>query len=87
MLYFYNTNIANLPDQNTVRRALRRPDLFVALHDLFLTDTADYADIVLPATTPLEHEDLVLSYGADHGSFSRPAIAPLGESKPSAEVF
>ena len=87
VLYFYNTNIANLPDQNTVRRALRRPDLFVALHDLFLTDTADYADIVLPATTPLEHEDLVLSYGADHGSFSRPAIAPLGESKPSAEVF
>ena len=87
VLYFYNFNTITLPDQNTVRRALSRPDLFTAVHDLFLTDSAGYADIVMPATSTLEHEDLVLSAGHDHASYSRPAIGPLGESKPSAEVF
>lgn len=87
VLYLYNQNLLALPDQNSVRRALLRPDLFTALHDLFLTDSADYADVVLPATSFLEHADLVLSYGFDHGSFHQAAISPLGEAKPSAEVF
>ena len=88
VLYVYNCNpAASLPDQSTVRRALQRPDLFTVVHDMFLTDSADYADIVLPATSPLEHEDVVLAYGGDFGSFSRQAVEPLGEAKPNAEVF
>ncbi len=88
VLYNYNCNpVASLPDQPSLRRALQRPDLFMVVHDSFLTDSADYADIVLPATTALEHEDAVLAYGGDFGSFSRRAIEPLGESKPNAEVF
>ena len=87
VLYFYNFNTIALPDQNTVRRALQRDDLFIAVHDLFLTDAADYADIVMPATSTLEHDDLVLSAGHDHASYSRAAIAPLGESRTSQEVF
>jgi anaerobic selenocysteine-containing dehydrogenase len=54
---------------------------------MFLTDSADYADIVLPATSPLEHDDAVLAYGGDFGSFSPQAIEPLGEAKSNAEVF
>ena len=88
VIYNYNCNpAASLPDQPAVRAALRRPDLFMAVHDTFLTDTADYADIVLPATSPLEHEDAVLAYGGDFGGFSPRAIAPLGEAKSNAEVF
>jgi anaerobic selenocysteine-containing dehydrogenase len=88
VIYNYNCNpAASLPDQPTLRRALQRPDLFMVVHDLFLTDSADYADIVLPATTALEHDDAVLAYGGDFGSFSRHAIAPLGEAKSNAEVF
>jgi anaerobic selenocysteine-containing dehydrogenase len=59
----------------------------MAVHDMFLTDSADYADIVLPATSPLEHDDAVLAYGGDFGSFSRQAITPVGEAKSNAEVF
>jgi anaerobic selenocysteine-containing dehydrogenase len=88
VIYNYNCNpAASLPDQPALRRALQRPDLFTVVHDLFLTDSADYADIVLPATSPLEHDDAVLAYGGDFGSFSRQAIAPLGEAKSNAEVF
>ncbi|NOT58401.1 MAG: molybdopterin-dependent oxidoreductase [Deltaproteobacteria bacterium] len=88
VLFNYNCNpAASLPDQPALRRALQRPDLFTVVHDSFLTDTADYADIVLPATSPLEHEDAVLAYGGDFGSFSHRAIAPLGEAKSNAEVF
>jgi anaerobic selenocysteine-containing dehydrogenase len=57
------------------------------VHDSFLTDTADYADIVLPATSPLEHEDAVLAYGGDFGSFSPRVVEPFGEAKSNAEVF
>jgi anaerobic selenocysteine-containing dehydrogenase len=57
------------------------------VHELFQTDTADYADIMLPATTTLEHYDLHKAYGHLYLSLSRPAIAPLGESKPNTEVF
>lgn len=88
VIYDYNCNpAASLPDQPALRRALRRPDLFLAVHDSFLTDTADYADVVLPATSALEHDDAVLAYGGDFGSFSRRAVEPLGESKSNAEVF
>ena len=88
VLYVYNCNLAaSLPDQPGLRRALQRADLFTVVHDLFLTDSADYADIVLPATSPLEQDDMVLAYGGDFGSFSRKAIEPLGEAKSNADVF
>src|SRR6266542_4825164 len=88
VIYNYNCNpAASLLDQPAIRRALQRPDLFTVVHDMFLTDSADYADIVLPATSPLEHDDAVLAYGGDFGSFSRQAIAPLGEAKANVEVF
>ena len=88
VLYVYNCNLAaSLPDQPGLRRALQRADLFTVVHDLFLTDSADYADIVLPATSPLEQDDMVLAYGGDFGSFSRKAVEPLGEAKSNADVF
>lgn len=88
VIYNYNCNpAASLPDQPALRRALQRPDLFTVVHDLFLTDSADYADIILPATTALEQEDAVLAYGGDFGSFNRAVIAPQGEAKSNAEVF
>jgi anaerobic selenocysteine-containing dehydrogenase len=88
VIYNYNCNpAASLPDQPALRHALQRPDLFMVVHDMFLTDSADYADIVLPATSPLEHDDAVLAYGGDFGSFSRQVIEPLGEAKSNAEVF
>lgn len=88
VIYNYNCNpAASLPDQPALRRALQRPDLFTVVHDLFLTDSADYADIVLPATSALEHDDAVLAYGGDFGSFSHRALEPLGEAKSNAEVF
>ena len=88
VIYNYNCNpAASLPDQPALRRALQRPDLFTVVHDMFLTDSADYADIVLPATSPLEHDDAVLAYGGDFGSFSPQAIEPCGEAKSNAEVF
>src|SRR5215510_8792671 len=85
VIFNYNCNLAaSLPNQPALRNALQRPDLFMVVHDSFLTDTADYADIVLPATSPLEHDDAVLAYGGDFGSFSPRAIAPLGEAKSNA---
>ena len=88
VLYVYNCNLAaSLPDQVELRRGLQRADLFTVVHDLFLTDSADYADIVLPATSPLEQDDMVLAYGGDFGSFSRKALEPLGEAKSNADVF
>jgi len=87
-LYVYNSNPAAIaPDQNDVRRGLGREDLFVAVHDLFRTDTVDWADIVLPATTVLEHTDLLKSYGHLYLSINRPAIEPLGECRSNTEVF
>jgi anaerobic selenocysteine-containing dehydrogenase len=87
-LFVYNSNPAAVaPEQDQVHRGLAREDLFVVVHDLFLTDTADFADIVLPATTTLEHYDIHKAYGHLHLSLSRPVIAPVGESKPNTEVF
>jgi anaerobic selenocysteine-containing dehydrogenase len=87
-LYVYNSNPAAIaPDQNDVLRGLAREDLFVAVHELFQTDTVDWADIVLPATTVLEHTDILKSYGHLHLAINRPAIEPLGECRSNTQVF
>jgi anaerobic selenocysteine-containing dehydrogenase len=87
-LYVYNSNPAAVnPDQSRVLSGLRREDLFTVVHDQFQTDTADFADIVLPATTQLEHFDIHNSYGHLYVQSNNPAIAPIGESKPNTEVF
>jgi len=87
-LYVYNSNPAAIaPDQSRVLAGLRREDLFTVVHDQFLTDTASYADIVLPATTQFEHFDIHNSYGHLYVQVNHPAIAPLGEAKPNTEVF
>jgi anaerobic selenocysteine-containing dehydrogenase len=86
--YVYNSNPGAIaPDQNAVRRGLAREDLFVAVHDLFRTDTVDWADIVLPATTVLEHTDILKSYGHLYLAINRPAIEPLGECRSNTQVF
>ena len=87
-LYVYNANPASVaPDQNTVLAGLTRSDLFTIVHDRFLTDTALYADVVLPATTSLEHDDMYRSYG--HYCLQRAfaAIPPVGEAKSNWDVF
>jgi anaerobic selenocysteine-containing dehydrogenase len=87
-VYVYNNNpVAVCPDSNKVIAGFSRPDLFCVAHDIFLTDTTDYADIVLPATTQLEHLDVHKSYGHLYALANNPAIAPLGESRPNIEVF
>jgi anaerobic selenocysteine-containing dehydrogenase len=87
-LFVYNSNPAAVaPDQSRVLAGLAREDLFTVVHDQFQTDTADYADIVLPATSQLEHFDLHGSYGHLYVQANNPAIAPLGEAKPNTEVF
>ncbi len=87
-LYVYNANPAAVcPDQARVLEGLRREDLFTVVHEQFPTDTVDYADVVLPATTQLEHFDLHGSYGHMYVQCSPPAIAPLGEAKSNTDVF
>ena len=87
-LFVYNSNPgAVAPDQEARARRTPREDLFVVVHDLFRTDTTDFADIVLPATTTLEHYDLHKAYGHLYLALSKPAIEPVGESKPNTEVF
>jgi anaerobic selenocysteine-containing dehydrogenase len=87
-IYVYNNNpVAVCPDSAKVIAGFSRADLFTVVHEIFLTDTCDYADIVLPATTQLEHYDVHKSYGHLYVLANNPAIAPLGEAKPNAEVF
>jgi anaerobic selenocysteine-containing dehydrogenase len=87
-LIVYNSNPAAVtPDRNAVLRGLAREDLFTVVLEHFQTDTADWADIVLPATTQLEHWDVHLSYGHHYVTLNRPAVAPVGESKPNSEIF
>ncbi len=87
-LVVYNSNPAAIaPDQNIVRRGLQRDDLFTVVLEQFQTDTADFADFVLPATTFLEHSDLYLAYGHYHLQLARPSLTPPGEAKPNVEVF
>jgi anaerobic selenocysteine-containing dehydrogenase len=87
-LYVYNSNPAAVaPDQSNVLEGLRREDLFTVVHELFMTDTCDYADIVLPATSQLEHFDLHKAYGHFYLAINERAIEPLHEAKANTEVF
>ena len=87
-LFVYNCNpVATLPDQQRVIAGLAREDLFTVVFDQVLTDTAVYADVVLPATTFLEHYDFAKSYGPITLQLSRPVIEPVAESRPNADVF
>jgi anaerobic selenocysteine-containing dehydrogenase len=84
----YDSNPASIaPDRERVLRGFRRDDLFTVVLEHFQTDTADYADVLLPATTQLEHEDLHKAYGHLYMMFNQRAIEPLGESLPNAEIF
>jgi anaerobic selenocysteine-containing dehydrogenase len=86
-LYVWNSNPAVIAaNQQRVLAGLARDALFTVVHDQFLTDTARYADLVLPATTMLEHADLVGSWGFSYVSWNEAAIAPIGESRSNAEV-
>jgi molybdopterin guanine dinucleotide-containing S/N-oxide reductase-like protein len=87
-LFVYSSNPAAVcPDQNEVVRGLKRPDLFTVVHEQFFTDTTDYADIVLPATTFFEHKDLQAAYGHYFLQISNQAIEPLGECRSNVELF
>lgn len=87
-LIVYNSNPAAVaPERTEVLRGLARPDLFTVVLEHFQTDTADWADIVLPATTQLEHWDVHLSYGHHYVTLNQPSIAPRGEAKPNSEIF
>jgi anaerobic selenocysteine-containing dehydrogenase len=87
-LFVYASNPAAVcPNHNLVIEGLKRSDLFTVVHEQFLTDTTDYADIVLPATTFLEHKDLVTSYGHLSIQLSEQAIQPQGESCRNTELF
>jgi anaerobic selenocysteine-containing dehydrogenase len=87
-LIVYNSNpVAIAPDSQRVHRGFAREDLFTVVLEQFQTDTADYADIVLPATTQLEHFDVIKPYGHYYLVANNPAIAPLGEARPNTEIF
>ena len=87
-LIVYNSNpVAVAPEGDKVRDGFARDDLFTVVLEHFQTDTADYADYVLPATTQLEHLDVHKSYGHRYWLANNPAIAPLGQSKPNTEIF
>ncbi|SFI50487.1 Anaerobic selenocysteine-containing dehydrogenase [Collimonas sp. OK307] len=87
-LIVYNSNpVAVAPESGVVARGFAREDLFTVVLEHFQTDTADYADIVLPATTQLEHVDAHSAYGHLYMLANNAAIAPLGEAKPNTEIF
>ena len=88
MLFVYNCNpLATMPAQNRVLAGLGRDDLFTVVFDQVMTDTARWADVILPATTFLEQYDLALSYGHGAVQLVQPVIEPAGESRPNVEVF
>ncbi len=87
-LFVYSSNPAAVcPNHNEVVRGLKRPDLFTVVHEQFFTDTTDYADIVLPATTFFEHKDLQTAYGHYYLQISDQAIDPLGECRCNVDLF
>jgi anaerobic selenocysteine-containing dehydrogenase len=87
-LVVHNCNPAVItPDQNAVITGLERDDLFTVVLEQFITDTARYADIVLPSTTQLEHHDLMIAWGHMYLALNRPAIPPLGAALPNTEIF
>jgi len=88
VLFVYNANpLSTFPDQERVRRGFSRPDLFTVVFDQVMTDSARYADVVLPATTFLEHSELRNGYGTYALQYAEPAIEPVGEARPNYEVF
>jgi anaerobic selenocysteine-containing dehydrogenase len=87
-LFVYNSNPAAVaPNQNDVLRGMQREDLFTVVHEQFFTDTADYADILLPAATFLETKDVQGAYGHNFAQISQQAIAPLGEARSNVALF
>jgi anaerobic selenocysteine-containing dehydrogenase len=87
-LFVYNANpMAMVTEQTKLEQGLEREDLFTVVSEHFLTDTARYADIVLPATTQLEQKDIMFSWGHLYLSYNNPAIEPLGEAVPNTELF
>jgi anaerobic selenocysteine-containing dehydrogenase len=87
-LIVYNSNpVAVAPDSSQVAKGFAREDLFTVVLEHFQTDTADYADYILPATTQLEHWDIHTTYGHTDVMLNRPAIAPVGESKTNTQIF
>src|SRR5215213_3259886 len=87
-LVCWNSNPAAIaPDQERVLEALRRDDLFTVVLEQFMTDTAQHADVVLPATTQLEHLDVLFSWGHHYVTWNEPAIEPRDEAKPHTETF
>jgi anaerobic selenocysteine-containing dehydrogenase len=87
-IYVYNSNpVAVAPESGRVRAGFARDDLFCVVHEIFQTDTADFADILLPATTQLEQIDVHTSYGHLYALANNKAIEPLGEALPNTEVF
>lgn len=87
-LYVYSSNPAVVaPNGNKVRKGLEREDLFTVVHDLFLTETAKYADIILPATSSYENTDFYASYWHHYMQIQEPIIEPFGESKSNVTVF
>lgn len=88
VLFVYNCNpLMTMPDQNRVLKGLEREDLFTVVFDQVMTDTALYADVVLPATTFLEHYDVARGYGSISVQLVRPVVDAFGESRPNPEVF
>jgi anaerobic selenocysteine-containing dehydrogenase len=87
-LVCWNSNPAVIaPDQERVLEGLRRDDLFTVVLEQFMTDTAAHADVILPATTQLEHLDVLFSWGHHYVTWNEPAIDPLGEALPNTEAF
>jgi anaerobic selenocysteine-containing dehydrogenase len=87
-MYVYNSNpVLVAPEGNKVRHGMARKDLFTVVHDLFLTETALYADLVLPATSAFENEDFYTSYWHHYIQIQQPVIEKYGESKSNVEVF
>ncbi len=87
-LYIYNTNpVSQAPETNKIVQGLSREDLFFVTAEHFVTDTAAYADIVLPATMAGEHDDMMFSWGHFYLTINEQAIAPCGEAKSNAEIF
>lgn len=87
-LFVYDANpAASTPHSSKVIQGLLRGDLFTVVHDPYFSDTADYADLILPSTTQLEHMDIHKAYGTYYLQINQPAIAPLGESVSNVELF
>ena len=88
VLFVYNSNaLATTPDQRRVMRGLEREDLFTVVVEHFPTDTVRFADVVLPATMPIEHQDLLIAYGHLYLSWNEPATPPPGECLPTTEIM